>query len=106
MTHDATSPEPAATSDDNVTPIKPTVDPELEGKVRALAALAATHHHLGRAHHPLAVAAQVQECLEFLTILHSQLLEEALVHPDADKVEQLIEVKKQRAAEESTSEQA
>ena len=40
---------------------------------------------------------QVMESIEFVSLLHKQLMEDALVHPDSDKVSELADYKKQAA---------
>ena len=83
-------------AESNVIDIKPTVAPELEEKVKALHALAMTHHYLGTASFKVPAFGHIIECLNFLSALHSKLLTDALAHPDADKVEKLVEMKKER----------
>ncbi len=84
-----------------VTPIVPIVDPVLTDKVKALHALATTHHILNNGSYKFSLMMNIDSCLAFLENLHKQLLEEALAHVDADKVPQLVEMKKTKVGDEN-----
>lgn len=69
------------------------VPKDLADKVGALKALATTHNLLQEASFRSSFLPAVQDSLSFLKILHQQMQDECLAHPDCDKVEDLKKLK-------------
>ncbi len=67
----------------------PTIDPKLEQQVAALRALSTTSYLLINGSFQFAQLELMIPCLEFVRNLHSQVMAEALTHPDAQKIEEL-----------------
>lgn len=76
---------------------KPQVPKELQEKVAAVAALAQTHQLLNVGHFQVANSGRLVQSLQFITMLHAQMLNEAKSHPEAllvDELKALIEGEK------------
>lgn len=74
-------------------PQEPQIDPKLLASVKSLRALATCHNLLDKGLFNHAQAVNVPNCLEFLRSLHEQVTKEALSHPDADKIQELKNLK-------------
>lgn len=74
----------------------PEISQELQSKIQAIRAIATCYNLLdkGSFNHNALVA--VEQSLNFLKSLHQQVLEEALAHPDSDKVEELQQFKQSK----------
>lgn len=83
-------------STDNVVGLHSNVAKDLLDQVNALYALAKTHQLLSIGMFQASVFSEVEQAREFISILHSEALDKALLHPDADKIAKLVELKKQR----------
>lgn len=69
------------------------IDPSLIQKVQALRALATAHNLLDKGMFPHAKMEAVRLSLDFLRALHEQMKQDALAHQDADKVQELVDLK-------------
>lgn len=74
---------------------QPQVAQDLLDKVQAIKALVTAHSLLGVGLFQVCNHKQVEESLNFLMALHSQVMQEALAHPDADKIQELVDYKNQ-----------
>ncbi len=83
---------------DNVVPINPPLDvaDDLKEKVGALSAIATCHAVMTRGSFQPKDMRFVSQGLDFLMLLHGQMLAEAFTHPDCDKVPILLDIKKER----------
>ena len=77
---------------------KAEIAPELTQKVQALRALVTTYNLFNEGSFPLRCMQAALSAQNFLQSLHGSLVEEALAHPDADKVPEIKEMKDQKAA--------
>lgn len=84
---------------DNVVDLHSNVAKDLLEKVQALYALSKTSHILQNGSYRLSLVDEVHQAINFIGVMHKGLLDEALAHPDCDKVAKLVEVKKLRDAE-------
>lgn len=70
-----------------------TVSQDLQDKLKATKALVTAHSLLGVGMFQHRHTEQLNQSLQFLAELHKQILEECLFHPDADKVQELVDYK-------------
>ena len=75
-----------------------TISQDLQDKLNAIEALVQTHTLLGLGTFQYRNHQALKSSLHFLESLHKQVMEEALAHPDADKVQSLVEYKAQQEA--------
>ncbi len=83
---------------DNVVPINPPLEvaDDLKQKVGALSAIATCHAVMARGSFQFKDMRFVSQSLDFLMLLHGQMLDEAFAHPDCDQVPILVDIKKER----------
>ena len=74
------------------------VSQDLQDKLSAIKALVTVHSLLGAGMFQVRNAKTVEDSIQFITALHQQVMEEALNHPDADKVQELIDYKAAKGA--------
>lgn len=74
---------------------KESIDPVLLEQVNALKLLTKTHNILMGTSHPVKEFQNVAECVPFIMNLHKQVLDEILIHPDAEFVEDIAPILKQ-----------
>lgn len=72
---------------------------DLPKQIQAAKALVSVHSLLSVGMFQHRHQDSLKQSLEFLSALHSQVLEECLSHPDADKYEDLVSYKKQLLAQ-------
>lgn len=89
---------------DNVVDIHQNVAKDLLDKMRALYALAKTSQILQNGSYRLSLVDDVHQAIAFIGVMHKSLLDEALTHPDSDKIPKLVEVKKIRDEEAAKAE--
>lgn len=67
------------------------VSQDLLDKVQATKAIVTAHSLLGVGMFQHRHSEALKQSLDFLTALHKQILDECIVHPDADKVQELVD---------------
>jgi len=82
-----------------------TIAQDLQEKLLAIKALVTAHSLLGVGMFQHRHQQALSESLKFLEALHLQVMEEALVHPDADKCQELVEYQIQRNQSNAQKEQ-
>ena len=65
---------------------------DLQDQLSAIRALAATHDLISKGSFNVSKLAQVEQSILFLQSLHKQCMDQALSHPSADQVPELVEV--------------
>ena len=80
------------------------VSQDLLDKVQATKAIVTIHSLLGVGMFQYRHNDQVKQSLDFLGNLHKQVLDDALSHPDADKVKDLVDYKAEKEAQEKLQE--
>lgn len=66
---------------------------DLLDKVQAAKAIVTVHSLLGVGMFQFRHQDQLKQSMEFLTALHTQVLDECLLHPDCEKVQDLVDYK-------------
>jgi len=77
------------------------VSKDLLDKVQATKALVTVHSLLGVGMFQIRHQDQLKQSMDFITELHKQVLEECLLHPESDLVEDLVEFRKEKERQES-----
>ena len=78
------------------TPVEPTAAPiskDLLDKVQCLRAIATCHNLIDKGLYPHNQAELVKQSIDFLRVLHSNLVTEVIVHPEADLVPEIKALK-------------
>lgn len=76
-----------------------TVSQDLLDKVQAAKALVTAHSLLGVGMFQFRHQEALKQSIEFLANLHKQVLDDALSHPEADKVADLVQYKAEKEAQ-------
>jgi hypothetical protein len=76
---------------------KPYIPKDLQDQLSAIRALAATHDLISKGSFNVSKLGQVEQSILFLQSLHAQCIEQALAHPSANEVPELVEVQSQRS---------
>lgn len=71
------------------------IDPKLLQSVAALQGIATCHNLLDQGSFQYKYSQAIAQSLEFLKVLHSQVKDECLKHPDSDKIPELVALKAQ-----------
>lgn len=90
---DETEKADEAPETEDTTPKEPPIADDLKEKLGALAAIVETNNLLNVGMFQVSNHMRVVRCGQFLNLLHSKLLDEAFVHPDSDRVPDLVQLK-------------
>lgn len=75
---------------------QPTIPQDLQEKISALRAIALTHKLLNSGAFPVSAHDGVKLSIEFLTALHTQMMEEASKHPSSSLIPELSQNKEDK----------
>ena len=81
------------------------ISQDLQDKLAAIKALVTAHSLLGVGMFQHRHQEALKESLKFLEALHKQVMEEALLHSDADKCQELVDYKAQKELFNASKEQ-
>lgn len=78
-------------SDQAAAPAATEISSELQNQINSIRAIAQTHNLLNKGMFPVGFSQAINQSLDFLQALHTQSVKQALEHPQASLVPELVE---------------